>query len=120
MLATRCVLASASAGLVLAGMMLFANHQREALGTLFGTAIGVTNQIMLAARVSGIGNYGTARQTRAVMMANTGMRFMMIGLATYLTIRLSGSMSLLGFATGLLATMVVSTVVAGRLLMRGE
>jgi len=119
-LATRCILAGVSIGLILAGVMLLANHQREAWGTLFGTAIGATNQAMLAARVAGIGTYGTARQTRAIMISNTGMRFLMIGLATYITIRLSATMSLLGFTTGLLVTMAVSALVAGRALMRGD
>lgn len=119
-LALRCILASVSVGLMLAGLMLLTNHSREAWGMLFGTAIGATNQAMLAVRVAGIGNYGSPRQTQRVMVANTGMRFLMIGLATYITIRLSTTLSLLGFTTGLLVTMAVTAVVAGRQLMRDE
>jgi hypothetical protein len=117
-LATRSVVASARVGLVLVVLLFFAGHQRAAAGALFGALIGCINQVMLAVRVAGIGRYGTARQTQAVMLANTGMRFLLIGLATYLCIRLPEAMSLLGFATGLLAMMVTSTVVTARALLR--
>jgi hypothetical protein len=119
-LVTQCVMASLAVGFILSGLMLLTNHQREALGMLFGTAIGVTNQIMLAIRVAGIGEYGSARQTQAIIMANTGMRFLMIGLATYITIRLSATFSLLGFTAGLLVTMAVTTVVGARRYMRDD
>jgi hypothetical protein len=119
-LATRSVVTSAALGVVLAVLMLAAGHQRAAVGTLFGVLIGCTNQAMLAVRVSGIGSYGTPRQTQAVMLANTGMRFLMIGLATYLCIRLAAWISLLGFSTGLLATMATSAVVTARALLRAK
>lgn len=119
-LVKQCVLASLAVGLVLAGVMLLTNHQREAYGMLFGTAIGITNQIMLAIRVAGIGEYGSTRQTQAIIMANTGMRFLMLGLATYLTIRVSATLSLLGFTTGLLTTMAVTTVVGARRYLRDD
>lgn len=119
-LVIQCAKASASLGLILAGLLLFAGHQREALGLLFGTAIGITNQIMLAVRVAGIGTYGGVRQTQMVMLAGTGMRFLVIGLATYITIRLSSALSLLGFTTGLLLTMAVGAVLGARWFLRGH
>ena len=119
-LVAQCVTASLAVGCILAGLMLLANHQREAFGMLFGTAIGATNQVMLAIRVAGIGDYGSARQTQAIIMANTGMRFLMIGLATYITIRLADTLSLLGFTAGLLTTMAVTTVIGARRYMRDD
>lgn len=119
-LVTRCVLAGLACGLVLTGILLLTNHPREALGVLFGVATGVTNQLMLAVRVNGIGQYGSRGQTQAIMLANTGMRFLMMGLATYMTLRLSATLSLFGFATGLLLTFAVTTVVGARFYLRKD
>ncbi|HWE61943.1 MAG TPA: ATP synthase subunit I [Chloroflexota bacterium] len=119
-LVMQCVLAGVSCGLILAGLLMLTNHQREALGLLFGVAIGVTNQLMLAVRVDGIGRYGSRGQTQAIMAANTGLRFLMMGLATYLTLRLSATLSLLGFTTGLVLTMAAATAVGARFYLRKE
>jgi hypothetical protein len=119
-LVQQCVLACLSCGLVLAGVLILIGHQREALGLLFGVAIGVTNQLMLAVRVAGIGEYGSRGQAQAIMLANTGMRFLMMGLATYLAIRLPATISLIGFITGLVLTFAVTTVVGARFYLRQD
>jgi hypothetical protein len=119
-LVTQCVLAELSCGLVLGGLLLLTMHQRAALALLFGVLTGVTNQLMLAVRVNGIGQYGSRGQTQAIMLANTGMRFLVMGLATYITIRLSATLSLFGFAAGLLLTFAVAPIVGARFYLRKE
>ena len=118
-LVARCATLGLAAGLILGGLLLAVGHQRDALGLLFGTAVGVANQVMLAVRVAGIGTYGSTRQTQRVMVAGTGMRFAMIGLAAVIVLRLPGAFTLLGFIAGLLLTMVVGTVVGARWFLRG-
>jgi hypothetical protein len=108
-----------ASGLVLAGILVLAGHQLDALGLLFGTAVGVANQIMLAVRVAGIGTYGSRRRTQQVMMAGTAMRFAMIGLATVIVLRLPATFSFIGFVAGLLLTMAIGTVMSARALLRG-
>lgn len=118
-LVAQCALFGLASGLVLAAILVLAGHQRDAAGILFGTAVGVTNQIMLAVRVAGIGSYGGTKRTQQVMVAGTAMRFAMIGLATVIVLRTPATFSLIGFVAGLLLTMAIGTVVSARSLLRG-
>jgi hypothetical protein len=119
-LVSQCVLMCLAGGLLIAGALLLTNHQPQAYGLLFGVLIGVTNQLMLAVRVAGIGEYGARGKTQAIMLANTGMRFLMMGLATYLAIRLSATISLIGFICGLVLTFAVIPVAGARFYLRKD
>lgn len=119
-LVAQCVLLSMAGGLIIAGLAMSAGHREAAFGVLFGAAIGAMNQVMLGIRVAGIGTYGNVKQTQRVMVAGTGMRFAMIGMAAYIAIRFPGTLSLAGFVAGLMMTMAVATVQSARWFLRGD
>lgn len=117
-LVTQITVFAGSLGLILAGLLLLGGHSRAAVGLSFGVLVGIANQIMIALRVARIGQLGSRKRTIAFIQAGTGMRFLMIGLAACIALKLPGVMDFFGLVAGLLLTMVVGTVVGARLVLR--
>ncbi len=116
----RTILVSCAVGLVCAGMLRLTGHSREGSGLLFGTAVGVCNEMMLANRVARIGAFGSARETAIMMRTGTFMRFLMIGLATVMAIRLHSTLSFGAVLVGIVYPIVVANVVGARYLLRSD
>ena len=116
----QTVLASCAVGLLCAGLLLLTGHTREGSGLLFGTAIGVCNEMMLANRVARIGIVGSARETAIMMRVGTFMRFLMIGLATIMAIKLHSTLSFGAMLIGVVFPIVVANFVGARYLLRPD
>ena len=116
----QTVLVSCAFGLVIAGMLLLAGYTREGYGLLFGTAVGVCNEMMLGNRVARIGVFGSARDTAIMMRAGTFMRFLMISMATVMAIKLGSRLSFGAVLVGIVCPIVVANVVGARYLLRPD
>ncbi len=116
----QTIMASCALGLAMAGMLLLAGHTRECLGLLFGTAVGVCNEMMIANRVARIGEFGSARQTAIMMRMGTLTRFLMIGMATVMLIKLHSTMSFGAAVVGIVFPIIVANFVGARYLLRPD
>ena len=114
------VIISAAIGVAAGGALLLFGDPREAWGLLFGTAIGISNQVMLASRVARIGAWSSARQTRMMLRMGSALRFLMIGMAALVAIKLHTSLSLEAMLVGVIFPIVVANVAGARLLMRPD
>jgi hypothetical protein len=116
----QTIVISGAIGLMGSGVLLVMGLSRECWGLLFGTLVGISNQLMLANRVAKIGAFGNARATARMMQAGTATRFLMIGLAAVLAVRLHASMNIATMLIGLLLPTIVANVVGTRLLLRPD
>ncbi len=106
------------AGIPLTGILLVSGHSREALGLLFGLAVGTVNQMMIAFRVARIGQVGGRRQTILFIQTGTALRYVMIGAAAAIALREPATLSFGGLVGGLVLTMIVGAVVGARMVLR--
>jgi hypothetical protein len=116
----QTILGSCAICLVLAGLLVLTGHTREGGGLLFGTAVGVCNEVMLANRVARIGKFGSPQETAIMMRAGTFMRFLMIGLAAVMAIKLQAKLSFGAVVVGIVFPIVVANVVGARYLLRPD
>lgn len=101
-----------------AGILVLFGHSAAAAGLVLGAAVGVVNQAMIAFRVARIGQVGGRRQTILFIQTGTALRYIMIGAAVAIVLRLPGHFDFLGLVAGLVLTMIVGAVAGIRLVLR--
>lgn len=109
---------SACLALVIAALLVLSDHSRVAVGLIYGTAVGALNLVLLAVRVTQVGEVGSVSRAKRTIQVGMGLRLLMIGLAAGVIIRIASLASVYGMLIGLLLTIAVSNVLGARYFLR--
>ena len=118
-LVQQSAVTSACLALVIAALLVLSDHSRVAVGLIYGTAVGALNLVLLAVRVTQVGELGSISRAKRTIQVGMGLRLLMIGLAAGLIIRVATLASAYGMLIGLLLTIAVSNVLGARYFLRG-
>ena len=118
-LVQQSAVTSACLALVIAALLVLSDHSRVAVGLIYGTAVGALNLVLLAVRVTQVGELGSISRAKRTIQVGMGLRLLMIGLAAGLVIRVASLASVYGMLIGLLLTVAVSNVLGARYFLRG-
>jgi|GEM_PF-2293148 len=118
-LVQQSAVVSACLTLMIAALLVLSGHSSVAAGLIYGTAVGALNLVLLAVRVTQVGELGSVSRAKRTIQVGMGLRLLMIGLAAGLIIRLASLASVYGMLLGLLLTIAVSNVLGARYFLRG-
>ena len=117
-LVQQSAVVSACLTLMIAALLVLSGHSSVAAGLIYGTAVGALNLVLLAVRVTQVGELGSVSRAKRTIQVGMGLRLLMIGLAAGLIIRLASLASVYGMLLGLLLTIAVSNVLGARYFLR--
>jgi len=118
-LVQQSAVTSGCLALVIAALLVLSDHSRVAVGLVYGTAVGALNLVLLAVRVTQVGELGSISRAKRTIQVGMGLRLLMIGLAAGLIIRVASLASVYGMLIGLLLTVAVSNALGARYFLRG-
>lgn len=118
-LVQQSAVASACLVLIIAAVLVLTDHSRVAVGLIYGMVVGAMNLVLLAVRVTQVGELGSVSRAKRTIQVGMGLRLLMIGLAAGVVIRLATLASVYGMLIGLLLTIAVSNVLGARRFLRG-